>query len=120
MQVFAYIVTIIHIIIIVYTIFGCFLPINYLMYHILMLPIIYIQWELNDQRCILTDIESYLLNMNNMNNTNINDTNTALWPIIQKYINKYCHLTDNNISIILLLILLIGFIISLLRIHKYL
>ena len=82
-----------------------------------MLPIIYIQWELNDQRCILTDIESYLLHMDNTNN---NDTNTALWPIIQKYINKYCHLTDNNISIIFLVILIIGFIISLLRIYKYL
>ena len=54
-----------------------------------------------------------------MNNANINDTNTALWPNIQKYINKYCHLTDNNISIILLLILLIGFIISFLRINKF-
>ena len=111
MQVIAYIVTIIHIIIILFTIFGCVLPINYLMYHILMLPIIYIQWELNDQRCILTDFESYLLNMNN--------TNNALWPRIQKYINKYCHLTDNNISIIFLVILIIGFIISFLRINKF-
>ena len=50
-------------------VFGVFLPGKYLIYFLFLLPAIYIHWYFNDNRCMLTELESYFdqkhVNLNN-------------------------------------------------------
>ncbi len=71
-----------------------------------MFPIIYIQWKLTNQKCIMTELEILLDN-----------TKEPLWTNIQNYLNNV-NLSNDKITIIFLLLLIIGFSISCLRIIK--
>ena len=101
---FAYIIASIHVCIIAFAVFGCAFPLIYVKYHILMFPIIYLQWEINNHRCMLTDVESYLLQ----------DTHEPLWPIMQKYINTF-DISNDQITIVILVVLISSFVISCVR-----
>ena len=50
-------------------IIGVFLPSKYLIYYLCLLPAMYIHWGFNDNRCMLTELESHFDN----NNLNINN-----------------------------------------------
>lgn len=105
---FAYVVIIIHILIILFAFIGCILPIQFVQYHIFVFPIIYIQWKLNNQKCILNDIEYTLLN----------NTHDTLWRTITKYIHTL-NIKDDEITYILLVLFTIPCVISLVRIFMY-
>jgi hypothetical protein len=45
-----------------FTLFGCLIPNRYLPIFIATWPLIYLSWQLNYNRCILTDLEYYLDN----------------------------------------------------------
>jgi hypothetical protein len=40
--------------------FGFILPKQYLLYHLLSFPIIYLHWMTNNNKCILSELEHYL------------------------------------------------------------
>ncbi len=95
-----------HVLIITFAIFGCFLPLEYVKYHLFMFPIIYTQWELTHQKCIMTELEILLDN-----------TKEPLWTNIQKYINSY-NINNDQVTLIFLLLLIFGFSISCVRLYK--
>jgi len=95
-----------HVLIITFAIFGCFLPLKYIKYHLFMFPIIYTQWVLSNQKCIMTELELLLDN-----------TKEPLWTNIQKYINSF-NITNDQVTIIFLLLLIFGFSISCVRLYK--
>jgi hypothetical protein len=105
-QILFIIIQFIHVLVITFTLFGCFLPLKYLKYHLFMFPIIYTQWQLNNQKCILNDFESYF-----------NNNSEPLWTDIQKYINTY-NISNDQVTIIFLLLLISGFSISCVRLYK--
>lgn len=43
-------------------VFGCFLPAKYLPFHLLAWPIVYLHWQFNNNRCILTQLEIEISN----------------------------------------------------------
>ena len=106
-QILLLIIQFVHTLIVFFALFGCFLPLNYIKYHLFMFPIIYIQWKLNNNRCILTDIECVFLHT----------SQKPLWENIQTYINTY-NINNDQITIIFLVILITGFIISSLRLYN--
>jgi hypothetical protein len=57
----ARLVVILHCIIVYFLFLGCFLPEKYLIYHLLAFPLVSFHWQLNGNRCYLTDLE-YKLN----------------------------------------------------------
>jgi hypothetical protein len=102
----------IHALIILFVIFGWSLPKSYLLYHIFLCSFIYIQWELSNQKCILTELEILLLN----NTTNTTNTSPPLWFIIKNYLKKY-NITNHDITKIYLYILIVGSVISIFRLN---
>ena len=61
----------IHIALLFILIFGVFLPGKYLIYYLILWPAVIIHWSFNDNKCMLTELESQL-NENHVN-MNIND-----------------------------------------------
>lgn len=51
------VVYLIHKLFVYFLIFGAFLPEKYLFYYIIAWPITYIHWQINNNRCILTQLE---------------------------------------------------------------
>ena len=100
-----FIIQLVHILIIIFAIFGCFLPLIYLKYHLFMFPIIYIQWEITNQKCIMTELELLL------------DTKEPLWTNIQNYLNNF--LSNDKITMVFLLLLITGFSISFLKLISF-
>ena len=47
-----------HFLLIIILIFGIFLPSKYLIYYLILLPGMYIHWHFNDNKCMLTELES--------------------------------------------------------------
>ena len=86
-------IQLVHVLIIIFAIFGCFLPLIYVKYHLFMFPIIYIQWKLFNQKCIMTELEILLDN-----------TKEPLWNFIQNYLNSV-NLSNDTITIVFLLIM---------------
>jgi hypothetical protein len=56
------IINIIHKLLVYFMFFGVLLPEKYLLYFVITWPFIYIHWQLNNNRCILTELEYYLDN----------------------------------------------------------
>jgi hypothetical protein len=58
-----------HLLLLFVLIFGVFLPPKYLIYFLFLLPAIYIHWYFNDNKCMLTELESHFdqkyVNLNN-------------------------------------------------------
>ena len=58
-----------HLLLLFVLIFGVFLPGKYLIYFLFLLPAIYIHWYFNDNKCMLTELESHFdqkhVNLNN-------------------------------------------------------
>jgi hypothetical protein len=63
------VITILHISLIVLFIIGPFLPGKYLIYYLFLWPATYIHWYFNDNKCMLTELESHFdqkyVNLNN-------------------------------------------------------
>lgn len=51
-----------HVVIAIFFILGAFLPKKYLIFFIFGWPLMYLQWILNNNKCLLTDIEYWLAN----------------------------------------------------------
>ena len=50
-------------------IFGVLLPSKYIIYYLCLLPALYLHWYFNDNKCMLSELESYFDNENsNINN----------------------------------------------------
>lgn len=58
-----------HLLLLFVLIFGVFLPNKYLIYYLFLLPAIYVHWYFNDDKCMLTELESQVdqkhVNLNN-------------------------------------------------------
>lgn len=50
-------VVFIHTLIVLFLFWGFLLPKKYLIYHLIAWPIVWLHWQLNNQRCILTEWE---------------------------------------------------------------
>ncbi len=54
------IVIFVHILVALFMVVGFLFPSNFLFYFLLVWPTVYFQWQINENRCILTDLEYYL------------------------------------------------------------
>lgn len=52
----------IHKLLVYFMVFGVLLPEKYIFYFVITWPCIYLHWQLNNNRCILTELEYYLDN----------------------------------------------------------
>ena len=50
---------VLHILVVLFGFLGCFLPKKYLIYHLLLWPIILIQWLLNKNKCVISQAEKF-------------------------------------------------------------
>ena len=107
-------IILVHKIIVFSMIFGFLIPKKYLLFFIILWPSVYLSWQLNNNKCILTEIEYYLDNKKYspsvtedhdypfirrmLSNININLTNQKILS------NKHIH------YIIVLLLTLLWFI----------
>jgi len=96
-------------------IFGVLLPSKYLIYYLFLLPALYLHWYFNDNKCILSELESYFDN----ENSNINNQDEARYYQLEtifkmlKKINIYLYHGDLFISTLLnisIVCWIIGFI----------
>lgn len=55
----------IHKLVVYFSFLGFLLPKKYLIYHLFAYPLLRVHWKLNNNRCILTELEYKLKNMNN-------------------------------------------------------
>lgn len=55
-------IILVHKIIVFSMIFGFLIPKKYLLFFIILWPSVYLSWQLNNNKCILTEIEYYLDN----------------------------------------------------------
>jgi hypothetical protein len=96
-------------------IFGVLLPSKYLIYYLFLLPALYLHWYFNDNKCILSELESYFDN----ENSNINNQDEAryyqletIFKMLKKF-NIYLYHGDLFISTLLnisIVCWIIGFI----------
>jgi hypothetical protein len=70
--------------------FGCFLPIPYLYYHVVSYPIVRFHWRFNDNRCISTDLEHYFDYKQDSDNLILNQENRSSFA--QEFYRKYFHM----------------------------
>jgi hypothetical protein len=96
-------------------IFGVLLPSKYIIYYLCLLPALYLHWYFNDNKCMLSELESHLDN----ENSNINNQDEARYYQLEtifkrlKKINIYFYDGDLFISLILnvsIICWIIGFI----------
>jgi hypothetical protein len=59
-QILKKILVFIHILVSLFLAFGFIMPEPFLFYFLFTWPAIYLHWQINDNRCILTDLEYYL------------------------------------------------------------
>jgi hypothetical protein len=59
-EIFKNITWLIHILISIFMVVGFLMPDSFLFYYLLSWPCVYLQWQLNNNNCILTQIEYYL------------------------------------------------------------
>jgi hypothetical protein len=57
--VLARIVCIIHLLAIGFIVFGWLLPQNFLIFHITFVPLTFLHWKTNNNRCVLTQLQKY-------------------------------------------------------------
>ena len=98
-KIILYLVILLHKLIVYFTIFGWLMPIKYVKMHLLCFPLILIHWQLNDNKCILTQLEHHLKNVANESPT----------------VDKDHEISDFNIR----LLKQFGFNTNLKNIHKY-
>ena len=58
-KVIKYIVSFLHMLIVLFIFLGAFLPKKYLIYFIFAWPLMYLHWYTNDENCISTEIECW-------------------------------------------------------------
>ena len=49
-----------HIASILFLVFGCLLPLGWLKIHLIALPVVMVQWWVNSDRCVLTQLQYWL------------------------------------------------------------
>jgi hypothetical protein len=59
-KILARLVKIIHQLIVYFCVLGVFLPSKYLIYYIPIWPLIYLHWQFNSNKCILTELQYWL------------------------------------------------------------
>ena len=111
----AKIIHIFHKIFVYIVIFGCFLPYKYLVYHQFLWPIIYIHWKTNKNKCMITQLESYLKNTE-APTVNKHDGNDA--KFITKFFRDWgIHLKPRDLHKLTMLIFVVSLIITLVRLY---
>lgn len=55
-------VKLVHNLIVLFVVFGAFCPKKYLKYFLFVWPIIFIHWQMNSNRCVLTELEYWIEN----------------------------------------------------------
>jgi hypothetical protein len=101
----------IHELLIYFLIFGFLLSKNYLIYHIIFLPVTYIHWMTNNDKCFLTDLEYKLKNKDSpYTHDNAN-------PFMKRFFSKFgINLTDDNTYKLTMILFVSSWLISL---YKY-
>jgi hypothetical protein len=87
-------IILIHKIIVFFMIFGFLIPKKYLLFFIIMWPSVYLSWQLNNNKCVLTEIEYYIDN----NNFPPSITDDHDYPFIRRMLsNINVNLTNQKI-----------------------
>ena len=104
------IVRFVHQVIGFFIMFGCFLPHPFVLCTIFGFPLAYLQYQFNDNRCVITDLQRYL------GDTEI-DTGTD-WPDVRTYFSRFgiSKVSDKQIEIVMYTIWFTGWCIALARI----
>ena len=61
-KIFKLLIVSIHKLIVYFMIFGSLLPYNYLFYFLFIAPLVYLQLQINNNKCTLSELEKYLDN----------------------------------------------------------
>ena len=59
-QILKNIVIFIHILVSIFMVIGFLFPTKFLFYFLFLWPAVYLHWQINDNRCILSDLEYYI------------------------------------------------------------
>jgi len=106
-----------HVLILLFIIFGFLLPSKYLIIYVLFWPLIYLHWQLNNNNCYLTELQYKL------ENKPLQVTTENNYPFVKGVLNNIgIKMNDNNIHKLVIygitFLWLIGFIRFLLYIFK--
>ena len=106
-----------HVLILLFMIFGFLLPSKYLIIYVLCWPSIYLHWQLNNNNCYLTELQYKL------ENKPLQVTTENNYPFVKGVLNNIgIKMNDNNIHKLVIygitFLWLIGFIRFLLYIFK--
>lgn len=106
---------IIHRIIVYFILFGFLLPINFIHIHTIFLPMVYLYWKLNNDSCILTEIEYKLKNIDHENTQN-----ELNYPFIKKIFSEFGFtLTNKQMDKFITIYLITVWFISIILLIKY-
>jgi hypothetical protein len=113
-------VIVLHKIIVYFIIFGCLLPKKYLPFHLASWPIVYIHWKLNDNKCILTQLEHWLKDGTSMKDApKIGEKRDDDFYFTKKTLgNLSINLSDEDIDNLVYLVFSISWLISFYRYTK--
>ena len=98
-----------------FEVWGCFLPKQFLIYHVFLWPLIFLHWCMNDGKCILTTFEFKL------GDTSLDSGDT--WPSVRQNMSKFIDMTrisDENLKIFLYVVWTLSWGLSLARISNIL
>jgi len=108
-NIFANIILLIHIIGIIILLFGFMLPRKYLLYYLMILPLVFLNWLIDNNNCVLTKLECMLRDeKQEQSNAFISDT--------LQYLNF--NVTKENIDNNIHIIFIIPWLIACIRLYK--
>jgi len=103
----------VHNLIILFVVLGSFLPKKYLIYFLFAWPTIFIHWQTNSNKCVLTELEFWIENKPYPANTI--DTDPA-YPFIRKITGKmFDSFSDNQLHKFILGLFTLLWVIGLIR-----
>ena len=84
----------IHKLIVYFMAFGFLLPHGFLLYFLLTWPLVYLHWQFNNNRCVLTELEYYLDDTPYPPTVDKDHNN----PFVMKLLNDFgIHLSDSQV-----------------------
>lgn len=110
-------VIIVHKLLVYFITFGCILPVKYLPFHLIMWPIVYIHWKLNDNKCVLTQLEQWVKDGTSMKDVRkVGEKRDCDFYFAKKTLNDYSiTVTDDDIDKLIYIIFSISWLISFYR-----
>ncbi len=113
-KILLYLIIIIHKLFVYFMILGFLLPRKYLYLFLISWPLVYIHWNLNNNKCILTEWEYKLKNIKDVPIVNKDHD----FPFINKMLNEWnIYLSNNQIHYLIISLLTITWTIGLIRFY---